>query len=77
MEIKKRAISKNEASNSKSQAGRKVKVAKYNCITTNTVGLFKIDRPQGGYLVRLNYGKREKVDEKLGKIGYEAYIEQM
>lgn len=68
MEIKKVAIENETGGGKKGQAGRKVRIGKYDCTTTSTPNLFKINRERGGYVARCNYGRREKVDEKLGQL---------
>lgn len=68
MDIKKVAIENIKDDGKKGQAGRKVKIGKYDCTTTSTPNLFKINREKGGYVVRCNYGRCDKIDEKLGKL---------
>lgn len=58
----------NIQSRSKSEAVGEIKrINGYDCIATNNEGIFKIVDNRGGYLVRLDYGREMRFDEKKHK----------
>lgn len=46
------------------------KTGKYLYVDTNYTGIKKVASKQGGYLVFLDYGRKQKVDKKTGKLQY-------
>jgi len=66
MEIKKRSISYEKVPKEDNFVPKRVKVSNYDCETTKVTNIFKIINFKGGYLVRCNYGKVEKIDKKSG-----------
>lgn len=66
MEIKKRSLNNSNKAVENEPAAKRVKVGTYDCETTKTPNIFKIIGRNGGYLVRCNYGKIEKIMKKTG-----------
>lgn len=68
MTLVRRNINSDTKESAMQQEAKHVKVGNYQCTTTNTPNLFKIEREQGGYVARCNYGRTEKIDKKTGTI---------
>ena len=66
MKITKRDISSQSNSGNDSFIPKEQNVGNYKCETTKVSGIYKILSHKGGYLVRCNYGKVEKISKKDG-----------
>lgn len=66
MEIKKRSIDCTKSTKEDDFVPQKKKVGNYECETTKFPNIFKIVSHKGGFLVRCNYGRVEKISRKDG-----------
>ncbi|MBQ6887665.1 MAG: hypothetical protein IJN54_09160 [Lachnospiraceae bacterium] len=66
MEIKKRSINNDKSTTEDDFVPQRKKVGNYECETTKTPNIFKIINYNGGFLVRCNYGRVEKISRKDG-----------
>lgn len=66
MEIKKRSIDYIKSTKEDDFVPQKKKVGNYECETTKFPNIFKILSHKGGFLVRCNYGRVEKISRKDG-----------
>ena len=66
MKMNKTAIGSQGDNQKDSFTARQLKVGNYECETTKIQNIFKILSHKGGYLVRCNYGRVEKISKKDG-----------